>query len=196
MNLSAFSVPTTPTLLTWAAGSDGVEAIQSYLDIASARLWNDEKRQWRLTPSPSNLTTTLDTPTITGFIDAIARDADDYSNYVAIAYTWTDTAGTAGALLEVATAGATHRKTRWIARDLGTVPVGFTPPAGAAAHLLAIAQSLGRSVAFTALSDFAATPGMHVNIPLPDAAPVAGRISAVSWDFATGDMSIRPRNIT
>jgi len=193
--------PGTPGLgIEWPAGVTAWDFINEFVQLAGARLWCDENRVWHLDRAPLDFALSLTVASavsLLDFTDEISRDADWYDAAVVV-YNWTNAAGATFYTTDYARADylTPYTRTYVVNRDLGKRSSSFMPPTGAAAGLLAQVSVLGRLVPVAAVNDFNATPGSALTITLPDAAPLNGRLSSVSWGIDSRQMKLSTRNMT
>jgi len=187
----------------WKFGVTAWDFLAPYVQLAGARLWCDESNIWHLDrllePTDGTLSLTGGTSvgaSMLGYSESISRD-DEWYDGVAVHYTWTTTAGVDKEYVEWdISAGNSH--VYIVDRDLGdNRPAGFWPPDGAAAAIKRQLDAVGRAVPIVAVNDFAADTGSALTIALPFNLdiPITGRVSAIGWDFGSGDMTVTSRNL-
>lgn len=179
-----------PASSQWAPGTTAWDYLDTIVQAAGLRLWCDERRVWRLDASGDLASGDIEltyTGNLTSGADTISRDAAWY-DAVVIVYSWVDTTGAQKTSYETASV-AGFSKVLTVTRD--------TPPPrnGAAARLLAwCRQGKARSLTLSAVSDYSLTPTQTCTVLLPSGTPMQyGAVSAVSWDWASGEMAVRTR---
>lgn len=202
-NLTAFVdgpySPGFPTSgIAWPAGVTAWDFLDTFVQIAGARLWCDESRVWHVTVAPDNTSDSIAiaaSDNLTDFADEVSRDGE-WFDAVVIRYKWTKTNGAPGIGYDnaILTPGD-WSKTYVVDRDLGTQSNSFYPPAGAAALLLSQVGALGRRIDLTAVNDFAASPGAALTATLPGGT-LTGRLASVAWSLETREMRVTTRNMS
>lgn len=174
-----------PDALVWRAGQTAWDFLMPLAAAAGMVLWCDENRDWWLkTPEARTIATTLSvSPDNTrDGTDTLSRDDDDaYVTGVAVIYTWTDRDGISRRRVDAA---GTNEKVLTLELDQPY------PGPGAAAGMLTRRQGTGRVQDVTSASDWAATPGMTVQITLPGAPETTGRLVSVRFNLDDGFMDI------
>jgi hypothetical protein len=182
-----------PATLAWDPGESAWSFLQPVLTQAGLRLYCDETGKWFLV-DPSYLVDGL-TVIAEGYNaveagDTIARDSEDWADSVVVRYAWTDTANTQQTRFDVATTGVAAPKTMLIeyARPY--------PGPGAAKYILAKLQGHGRVLDLVAITDLTTTPSKPLSATLPDTPVQTGVTSAVTWDLAADEMTVKSRGLT
>jgi len=183
-------VPRSEQLLDWMPGVSGWEFLASIVQATGYRLWCDEARVWHLAREWNTQTQINVSPTtgLTAGRDQISREEAWYDSVV-IEYRWTDRGGA--------------QQTRW---DIAGVPGNSTltlvyndtpyPGPGAAASVLYRADGKGRIISPEAINNYRATPGMVLQVSLPDAPVQTGMLSNVTWELPGNVMQIGSRGLT
>ncbi len=175
----------TPDSFVWAAGVTAWDFLSPLTSSVGLRLFCDEQRVWRLIdPATYTLPGVL---TVAGYnategVDRIDReDPNVYCTGVVARYRWEDADGI-------------QREETDSAGEPGLVLVWEFdrpyPGPGAAAAILSRRSGAGRVQQVTALASWGATPGTEAAITLPATVPQRGTLQEVTWNLATGLMSI------
>lgn len=174
----------------WRPGVTAWDYLSPMVQAGALRLWCDERRVWRLDVANDLASGDIEltyTGNLTSGADTISRDAAWY-DAVVIAYQWVDPDGLQQVSYETASIPGWSR--------VLTVTRETPPPLnGAAARLLAwCQQGRARSVTLTAISDYSIRPTQTCTVVLPNGTPYQyGAVSAVAWDYRTGEMDVRTR---
>lgn len=167
-----------PTASTWEPGKSAHAFLNVHVQRAGFRLWCDEDRVWHMDEYPLLLSGEVrveyDADTMLSWSTDFSRD--EWYDAVVLTYRWTDALGDS-----------------YVAYDFASSP-GFSsvysedrpdtpfPGVGAAASILRRMRARGRSLPTSAISDYAATPGMSVIVDTPDTAESAGWLASVQWN--------------
>ena len=182
--------PRSEQLLDWKPGASAWDFLEPIVQATGYRLWCDEGRVWRLAKEWNTQTQINVSPGtgLTAGIDQISRNEAWYDSVV-IEYRWTDREG--------------RQQVKW---DIAGVPGNSTdttvyadtpyPGPGAAASVLRRADGKGRIITPSSINDYKATPGMVLQISLPDSPVQTGMLSSVTWNLPDDVMQVGSRALT
>lgn len=179
----------TPQQMTWPAGEKAWEFIRRVCTFYKRRLWCDEDRVWRMmNPDTWSVAGTVEIVGMNSVdvSDTIALgDPDEYATGVIAPYEWTSQDGTRNRVLDVA--GTPEQ-----VRVMPAMNAPYPGP-GVAQEILDRMSGRGAVIDVTALTNYAATPGMTAEITLPGEATRELYLMSVSWDLRTRLMSVGTR---
>lgn len=171
--------------MRWEPGDSAWDYVAPLVQTGGLRLLADESRVWHLDASGGTVAGTItlaEGQNVNRASDTISMlDDSDFYDGVTIIYSWTDPIS--GQLRWGSGHGWSGRQA--LHRD-------HRPPLpwpGAAA-ILARSSDKGRVVEVVADSNYTTTPGMAVNITLPNVAAETGHVSAVEWSLPEGTMTV------
>jgi hypothetical protein len=181
--------PRSEDLLNWMPGVAAWDFLSPIVQATGFRLWCDEAGVWRLakTWAQGNQINVSPTNGVKRASDSRTRNDGNYWQSVVVKYSWTDAAG----LNRTAYDSAGSGDLVWfIEKD------SPYPGAGAASYLLSRSMGRGRVLDLQSTSNYAATPGSVLIVTLPDTPIQSGVVSAVTWSFPSGDMTITSKGLT
>jgi hypothetical protein len=199
MDLSPYKDPESGSgYISWSIGEGAREKFQTFIEKAAARVWADETgNSWHMASSPRNTSASLSVTALTDWSDELSRYDADFANAVGISDIYTlnygDNDDSAFQLKswDFATSGPGPYRWLIINRDTG---LRNAPGTGQAGYVLGRTLSLGRAVSITAVNNFQTNPGDAISVTFPNESTISGRVSSVSWDFESGEMSVRVRD--
>jgi hypothetical protein len=177
-------------MLDWEPGESAWDFVAPLIQTSGLRLYCDERRRWLLvdpaTPVDGQINITAGV-NLTDGRDTISRSRD-WFDAVVVEYSWNDEAGSSKVAWDVAGAPGTKVLTLRYQRPY--------PGPGAAASVLDRSRGRGRVLDISALSDYAATPGIAVQATLPASPIQTGFVSAVTWSLPADEMTVKSRGLT
>ena len=177
---------------TWDPGESLWDFVQPLVEASGLRLFCDSSRKWHLvdpaTWSVAGTVTIAQGSNVTVATDTISRNSDEWFDSVVIKYSWLN-ARSGLPSVRYDSAGSSGGKTLLIEK---TKPF---PGAGAAASFLTKAAGRGRVVDPEAISDYTAEPAKGLSVSLPSSPVQTGKVSAVTWRFPDGTMTIKSRDL-
>jgi hypothetical protein len=175
----------------WYPGTSAWDYLYPITSAVGLRLWVDESQVWHLQkawPADGLLSISPDTGVVEAS-DTISRNGPWFDSVVVI---YTGNVDADGNRLpdRYDTAGAPGTLTLTLTYDRPY------PGPGAAAYELSKATGKGRVLDLAAVSDYRATPGMALNVTLPDIPIQSGVLSSVQWAFPADTMTVGSRGLT
>jgi hypothetical protein len=182
--------PRSADLLNWMPGTDAWDFLAPIVEATGFRLWCDEAGVWKLAKQ-WGLKTQVNLSNKNGVkvaSDTRTRNDGTYWQSVSITYKWTDSDGI----------NRTAYDSAGTVGDLCLAEVQNTPypGPGAAGYVLARAGGRGRVFDLQAISNYGAEPGAKLIITLPGMPIQTGEVSAVTWNFPSGDMTVKSKALT
>ena len=177
-------------LMRWKPGVNAMEFIVPIVQAAGLRLVCDEQRRWTLRDETYQAPGALSLRTGVNLIDAddrISREENVWYDAAVVVYTWIGTDG------RTLTAIDSHALTPTPSRVVKLERNTPYPGPGLAAYTVRRAQQRGRAVTVETRNDWTARAEELVQIVLDGAPTQIGTITAVTFDIATGQMSVTAR---
>lgn len=174
--------------LTWQPGVTAWEFLEPLVQAVGLRFYCDEARVWHLVDPalvPAGTLAVAENVNLVAADESISRYAE-WFDAVVVRYAWSTDAGVAKVKYDVATEVVGTPKA--VLRIDENRPY---PGPGYAAAVLHRAEGRGRVFGITALSDYRVTPGDSLEALVPDTPEQNGRVSAVTWDLPSRQMTIR-----
>lgn len=182
----------------WLPGQSLDRWLEPILQAGNRRLFCDEHRKWRLVDGSYAIDGTLSVAesfnakrgTDTMSRQKAEQGVPTWFDHVAVHYSWKDALGVSQEMWDFASSGS-------VKGYLVEVTTPWPGP-GAAAGILSRAAGRGRTQDVTALTDYAATPGMAIVTTLPGTPIQSGVLSSVAWrwDNNADDMTVTSRGLT
>jgi hypothetical protein len=179
-------------MFVWEPGVTAWDFLTRLTQAAGLRLFADELGLWHLvnpsTYAVDGMISLSEGVNVTEASDTISRNSDEWYDSVVIKYSWVDRYNIPR--IKWDKAGTAGGKTLLIEK---TAPY---PGAGAAQTWLNKASAKGRAFDVSAISDYSVTPGMGIQITLPETPQQLGAVSSVTWSLPEDEMTVKTRLLT
>lgn len=187
--------------VTQDPGQDSWALLRDAMAKGAARIYADELGVWHIDqPAALSSVTSLNLTTGGGGVISTATaalDRDEFYNAVTIGYKWRDGAGVEQAVYGNAYISSGDLATSAIGvnsfYEERTIPATQAQADAAALTALKALSRRGTQYDLTAISAYWLRPGQTVTATLPDSAQDRVLVSAVSFQFPSGQMAVRLR---